>query len=82
MKSFFLIEVIETEKQSIFIIRIKVKNSRENGCTKNGNAEIEKGLETIKVNAKRTTRLVEIECKRYRGQERANGHLYPQILEL
>ena len=29
MKSFFVIEVIETEKQSVLIIRIKVKSSRE-----------------------------------------------------
>lgn len=53
MKSFFLIEVIETVKQSIFIIRIKVKKSGENGCTKNGNAINRKGAWNIKVNAKR-----------------------------
>lgn len=36
----------------LFVIRIKVKISEgRNGCTKNGNAEIEKGLEMIKVNA-------------------------------
>ena len=47
-----MVEVIENEKQSILIIRIKVKiNKGRNGCTKNGNTEIEKGLETIKVNA-------------------------------
>ena len=77
-----MIEVIETEKQSVLIIRIKVKNSRENGCTKNGNAGIEKELETIKVNTKRKDKEINGNRihKRCRGPERTNGKLYPQTL--
>lgn len=43
-----MIEVIETEKQSVLIIRIKAKNSRENGCTKNGNAGMKRSLKRLK----------------------------------